>query len=79
MHFSSGGITFLELAVWLALSFLLLAVVVAWRMFRRTFGDHTNELDLLTRQFAAGLLTLDQFQKERAKSKEKRLRAINAR
>ena len=72
MHLPMAGDDFRELVPLLTLFFLLLAVLAAWKIFRRTFGDPVrDELERLNDLYARGLLAFDQYQREKAKLHQK--------
>lgn len=68
MHFQSGEYYFTEIGPWLTPLFVLLAVLTALRILRWAIRDQADdELRELNRRFAAGLLTLDQYRREKTK------------
>lgn len=72
MHFPSEVYSLAPGASPVALFLSLLALIVAWRILRRTLGDRPkDELSQLSEQFARGLLSLEQFQQQQAKIRRK--------
>ena len=80
MHFRSEGYYFTEVVPWLELSLLLLGVVAAWKLFRRTLSDPAkDELKRLNERYARGLLSFEQYQRERALLHQSELKARQTR
>ena len=69
MHFPSEGYHSTEIVL---SSFLLLVVLGALRLFRRTLGDRAkDDLDRLHSRYARGLLSFEQYQREKAKIRQR--------